>query len=120
MTNAQYVRAVEVAKRNNLQGETMPRFVKFLVEWSDLRGKDWTIDDGYNDEWAERFRQEKEYVIADGDAIVALVHIDGEKKAIEYATTQIKKITGARKCEAEISAKNKIKNVREKVFFSFF
>lgn len=108
MTDAQYVRALEVAKRNGLYGDTSRRFVRFLVEWSDLRGKDWTKDDGYNDEWAIRFRRAREYGDASGDAVVALVHVDGDN-AVEIATEELKNFFGISHEKAIKEAKNKIK-----------
>ena len=57
MTNSQYERAIQIAKDNNITGDTLRRFVMFLVEWSELRGKDWTNDAGYASEWASRFKK---------------------------------------------------------------
>lgn len=112
MTDSQYARAMEIAEDNNLVIRP-DRFAKFLVEWSKLRGKDWTKDAGYAGEWAERFRKGNEYIHASGDAIVALVHVDGADEAVKRFTKQLASYNN------DVPLKEIERDVKERMTISF-
>lgn len=80
-------RILNSAKDYNLTSSTTDRLLKFAEEWYELSGQ--TFGGGYSDDWANRFKKNKEYMFAVGDALFALVKTDGEKKALRIYTDQL-------------------------------
>lgn len=106
MTDQKYARAIKIARENGLEAPS--RFVRFLIEWGDIRGKDWTQDECYAGEWAKRFKKGYDYLDASGDAMVALVHVDGVKQAIQIYADEIIAYNGTQRDKAIAEAKKKI------------
>lgn len=80
-------RILESAKEYNLTPEDTERLLEFAYNWNAISGQ--TFGGGYSDEWANRFKKNKEYIHAVGDALYALIKTDGEKKALRMYTDQL-------------------------------
>lgn len=80
-------RILESAKDYNLTSSTTDRLLKFAEIWHEMSGQ--TFGGGYSDDWANRFKKNKEYIHAVGDALYALIKTDGEKKALRMYTDQL-------------------------------
>jgi len=67
---------LKIAKEEFLSAKDTKRFVKFAELWA---SEDKTVNFGYGygNEWADRFRTQREYVKADGSNIERLIFIDG-------------------------------------------
>lgn len=80
-------RILESAKEYKLTPEDTERLLEFADNWNAISGQ--TFGGGYSDEWANRFKKNKEYIHAVGDALFALVQTDGERKAYMTYTDQL-------------------------------
>lgn len=86
---------LEGANQVKLSPSKKQRLLKFAENWIALNPKESNrpyFDEDYAKTWANRFKNEREYVDAGGDALYALIQIDGLQKASELMFKQFIKI----------------------------
>lgn len=110
MTDQEY-RFRKMGYESALDDEDVDRFVRFGIAWSELREKDWSNDWYFRDNWGKRFRNHEEYCFATGDAMQALVSVDGIENAIERLTNTLDRYNGVHLSHVKEARERIVKNV---------